>query len=50
MRFVHILVGSVDQSSVNGVNKVVRWLAATQTRLVLSCEIWMITPRACYVF
>lgn len=44
MRYVHILVGSADPSSVNGVNKVVHWLAATQTQMGLSSEVWALKP------
>jgi glycosyltransferase involved in cell wall biosynthesis len=44
MRFVHILIGSADPRSVNGVNKVVHWLAATQTQLGLDSQIWALKP------
>src|SRR6266702_4728305 len=44
MRFVHILVGSADPRSVNGVNKVVHWLATTQTEMGISSEIWALKP------
>jgi glycosyltransferase involved in cell wall biosynthesis len=40
MRFVHILTGSADPRSVDGVNKVVHWLAATQTEMGVPSEIW----------
>jgi glycosyltransferase involved in cell wall biosynthesis len=40
MRFVHILIGSADPRSVNGVNKVVHWLATTQVDLGLASEVW----------
>ena len=44
MKFVHILIGSADPRSVNGVNKVVHWLAATQTEMGLDSEIWALKP------
>jgi glycosyltransferase involved in cell wall biosynthesis len=44
MRFVHILVGSADPRSVNGVNKVVHWLSATQTEMGLDSEVWALKP------
>jgi glycosyltransferase involved in cell wall biosynthesis len=44
MRFVHVLVGSADPRSVNGVNKVVHWLATTQVEMGLSSEIWALKP------
>jgi glycosyltransferase involved in cell wall biosynthesis len=40
MRFVHILVGSGDPHTVSGVNKVVHWLATTQTAMGISSEVW----------
>src|SRR5271155_4876260 len=40
MRFVHILIGSADPRTVNGVNKVVHWLATTQKQMGLASEIW----------
>ncbi len=44
MKFVHILIGSADPRSVNGVNKVVHWLSATQTEMGLDSEIWALKP------
>ena len=44
MRFVHVLVGSADPRSVNGVNKVVHWLAETQTGMGHHSEVWAIKP------
>jgi glycosyltransferase involved in cell wall biosynthesis len=44
MHFVHILVGSADPNSVNGVNKVVHWLATTQIEMGERAEIWAIKP------
>ena len=44
MRFVHILIGSADPRSVNGVNKVVHWLAATQTEMGLDSQVWALKP------
>jgi glycosyltransferase involved in cell wall biosynthesis len=44
MRFVHILIGSADPRSVNGVNKVVHWLAATQTEMGFDSQIWALKP------
>ena len=44
MQFVHILVGSADPKTVNGVNRVVHWLATTQTKLGLSSTVWALKP------
>ena len=40
MRFIHILLGSADPTSVNGVNKVVHWLATSQVRAGIASEVW----------
>jgi glycosyltransferase involved in cell wall biosynthesis len=40
MQYVHILIGSADPRSVNGVNKVVHWLATTQLASGLVSEVW----------
>lgn len=44
MQFVHILIGSADPRSVNGVNRVVHWLATTQTELGLDSRVWALKP------
>jgi glycosyltransferase involved in cell wall biosynthesis len=44
MRFVHLLNDSADPRSVNGVNKVVHWLASTQVEMGWSSEIWALRP------
>jgi glycosyltransferase involved in cell wall biosynthesis len=45
MRFVHILVGSPDPRTVNGVNKVVHWLATTQCAMGHHSEVWGLDPK-----
>jgi glycosyltransferase involved in cell wall biosynthesis len=43
MQFVHILVGSADPRSVNGVNKVVHWLATTQVASGMLSAVWSLS-------
>lgn len=42
MQFIHILTGSADPRSVDGVNKVVHSLATTQTDMGIPSRIWCI--------
>lgn len=44
MRFVHVVVGSADPSSLNGVNKVVHSLAEAQIAAGHAAEVWAIKP------
>ena len=44
MRFVHVLADSADPNSANGVNKVVHWLAETQTKSGHQAEVWALKP------
>jgi glycosyltransferase involved in cell wall biosynthesis len=40
MKIVHIVVGKVNPDSLNGVSKVVHWMATSQTRLGHEVEVW----------
>jgi glycosyltransferase involved in cell wall biosynthesis len=40
MRIVHIVVGKVNPDSLNGVSKVVHWMATSQMRLGHDVEVW----------
>lgn len=40
MRIVHILQGKAKPDSLNGVNKVVHWMATSQSRLGHEVEVW----------
>jgi glycosyltransferase involved in cell wall biosynthesis len=42
MRFIHILTGTADPRSVDGVNKVVHWLATTQVESGTPSAIWSV--------
>ena len=43
MHIVHILKGKADPETVNGVNKIVHWMATGQTLLGHDVEVWGIT-------
>ena len=40
MRIVHIMQGKAKPDSLNGVNKVVHWMATPQSRLGHEVEVW----------
>lgn len=50
MRIIHIVVGKVNPDSLNGVSKVVQWMATSQMQLGHDVEVWglvdSIAPRA----
>ena len=41
---MHVLADSADPNSANGVNKVVHWLAETQTKSGHQAEVWALKP------
>src|ERR1035437_1225356 len=43
MRIVHIVVGKVNPDSLNGVSKVVHWMATSQLRQGHDVEVWGLT-------
>jgi glycosyltransferase involved in cell wall biosynthesis len=43
MRIVHIVVGKVNPDSLNGVSKVVHWMATSQQRQGHNVEVWGLT-------
>jgi glycosyltransferase involved in cell wall biosynthesis len=43
MRIVHIVVGKVNPDSLNGVSKVVHWMATSQRRQGHDAEVWGLT-------
>lgn len=43
MRIVHIVVGKVNPDSLNGVSKVVHWMATSQLRQGRDVEVWGLT-------
>ena len=43
MKIVHIVVGKVNPDSLNGVSKVVHWMATSQMQLGHDVEVWGLT-------
>ncbi|MBB5338425.1 glycosyltransferase family 4 protein [Tunturiibacter gelidoferens] len=44
MRIIHMIPGTADPNSANGVNKVVHWLATNMVAQGHECEVWILLP------
>jgi glycosyltransferase involved in cell wall biosynthesis len=44
LRIIHMIPGTADPNSANGVNKVVHWLATNMVAQGHECEVWILLP------